>query len=459
MTAILRNIYQHTQGHFLRSLITIAIPITLQSILFSSKGLIDVLMLSQLDEIDVAAIGVASRAIFVTTIMLGGITTGGALLTAQYWGAKDTQGVRESTALTWLATMGTALITVCVFLVFPSHIMGLATDSALVNQRGSEYLMITGFSMIAVACVGSMSAGLRSMHQPGISTLFSTLGIIANIFLNWVLIFGHFGLPALGIKGAAIATLLSSVIEVIALYGYLYGKQHLLAFSFLDIKRIINKDKFTLFFSLSLPTTFNFLAWAAGLFTYTAIMGQTGVQGLAALSVITPIESLSLSLLVGIANAAGVLVGNQIGAKNYDAVYYQAISFAYISFLVSLLVAMGLYNLKAPLLDMFTALTPGTRQLAESFIIILCFGVVLRSVPTTLVVGVLRAGGDVKFCLYQDMLTQWAFGIPLTALGAIWLNFPPEWVYALFLLEAVFKWFACIHRLRSRKWIKNLIAA
>jgi len=457
MSVTLSQVVHHSRGDFLQKMFTLAIPITLQSILFSSKGLIDVIMIGQLSEASVAAIGVASRAIFVTTIMIGGITTGGALLVAQYWGAKDNQGVTESTALTWLTSSIVAIFTVALFWFFPAQIMSLATDSPEIKQLGVEYLQITSFSMISIAFVSTMAAGLRSMHKPMISTLFSGFGIILNIILNYLLIFGFMGFPAMGIKGAALATLISSMVEVVCLYLYLYLQRHLLAFSLTDILISLDLSKVKRFLALSLPTTFNFLTWAAGLFTYTAIMGQTGEQGLVALSVMTPVEAISLSLLVGIANASAVIIGNQLGAKRFEQAYYQAIAFAFVGFAITLVVAILLYLFQTPILNSFTTLGDSTYALSQQFLVILCFGIVLRSVPTVLVVGVLRAGGDVKFCLYQDMSTQWLFGIPIAAIAAIYFGFSPQWVYALFFIEAIFKWFACIHRLRSKKWINNLI--
>lgn len=451
------KILYHTRGDFFRRLIAIAMPITLQSIMFSSRSLVDVLMLGQLGEAEIAAVGVAARATFVTTIMLVGVTTGGALLTAQYWGAANKQGVRESTALTWLVAMIFAAFTAMLFILFPTHIMSLATSSDEVIRLGAEYLVITSVSMFSVACVASMSVGLRAMHKPGVSTFFSGIGILSNVFLNWVLIFGHFGLPALGIKGAAIATVMSGAIEVATLYGYLYLKKHLLAFGIEDLRAVVAWQRIVRFLKLSLPTTLNFLAWAGGLFVYHAIMGQSGVQGLAALSVMTPVESISLALLIGMSNAAAVLVGNQIGAKNYEEVYYQAIGVTILSLVVGVVVAVVLYGTQGLVLNAFSALTDETRVLAEKFMLVLSLAIVLRSVPMMTIVGVLRAGGDVKYCLYQDLVAQWMIGIPLAAFVAIGLGWEPEWIYLLFLTEEVIKWLGSLYRMNTRKWIRNLI--
>ncbi|MCA0936072.1 MATE family efflux transporter [Vibrio alginolyticus] len=447
----------HADKAFLRRLFAIALPITLQSIMFSSRSLVDVLMLGQLGEAEIAAVGVAARATFVTTIMLVGVTTGGALLTAQYWGAGDKTGVRQSTALTWVISMVFAAMAVSLFVFFSKPIMSLTTDSQQVIDLGANYLVASSASMFAVACVASMAVGLRAMHQPGLSTFFSGIGIISNVFLNWVLIFGHLGFPALGITGAAIATVISGAIEVGCLFGYLWFKKHILAFNWDDIRSGLMLDRITRFLSLSLPTTFNFLAWAGGLFVYHAIMGQAGVQGLAALSVMTPVESIALAMMIGLSNAAAVLVGNQLGAKNFEPVYYQAWATVILNLVIAVVVALLLLLSNQWILNGFSALTPETRQLSEQFMMILAIGVVLRSIPMMVIVGVLRAGGDVKFCLYQDIIAQWVIGIPLAAFAAIYLGWDPQWVYLLFLTEEVVKWAISLPRMRSKKWMKNLI--
>ncbi|OCH15429.1 MATE family efflux transporter [Aliivibrio sp. 1S128] len=459
MSVFLSNVIGHTRGDFLKRLIMIAIPIALQNIMFSSRGLVDVLMLGQLGEAEIAAVGVASRATFVTTIMLVGVTTGGALLTAQYWGAQNKEGVRQSTALTWMVSMAMATVPVVLFLLIPHQIMSLATNSQEVIDLGAEYLFITALTMYVVSCGSSMAVGLRSIHQPGVSTFFSGIGIVSNVFFNWVLIFGNLGAPAMGIKGAALATLISGVIEIIFLYSYLYSRSHLLSFGLEEIKAVLNWPKISKFLSLSLPTTFNFLVWAAGIFTYHAIMGQSGVQGLAALSVISPIESIALSFLIGAAGAASVLIGNQLGAKKYEAVYYQSWGVLALSVATSMVIALFVMVFQHQILDMFPALTEETRAIAEKFMAILAIIIVIRSVPLTAIVGVLRAGGDVKYCLYQDIVSQWFIGIPIVAIGALVLGFPPEYVYALFVVEEIVKWFASISRMKSKKWIKNLVDA
>lgn len=441
----------------LKSILTIAIPVTLQTILFSSKGLVDLIMVGQLSEHDIAAVGVAGRALFVAIILLSGVTTGGAMLAAQYFGAKDNFGVTRSVALTWIMASLAALIPVLGFWLFGANIVGLSSQLDVVQSLGHDYLQIAGLSLFCVAFSGSVAAGLRSMHQASVSTWLSGIGIVLNIFFNWVFIFGRLGAPELGLKGAALATVISSVIEVTLTLLYLQVRKHSLRFNRSVIREAMRLKHVAQFVRLAIPTTTNFLLWAGGLFTYTAIMGKSSDLGLVVLAVMTPIEAFSLSFLVGIANASSVIVGNHLGANNPNLAYKHAMGFTLLAFIVTVIVAITLYLSKAWVLGMFTALSEEARALADTFYTIVCFGIVLRSLPTTMVVGVLRAGGDVKFCLYQDLFTQWGFGIPLAAIGGLILGLAPEWVFAMFFLETLFKWFACIHRFRSRKWINSLV--
>ncbi|MEJ2763677.1 MATE family efflux transporter [Photobacterium sp. MCCC 1A19761] len=454
----MNTILRHFQGEFLRRLLLIAFPIALQTMLFSSRSLVDIMMLGQLGELDVAAIGIAGRAVFVATLMIFGVTTGGALLTAQYWGAGNRRGVQQSTALTILMTLLAALGAGLIFLFAPQAVIGMATNSEAVIALGSEYLMITAFSLFTMAWGSSIAVGLRAMHQPGIATFFSAIGIVLNIFLNWVLIFGHFGFPALGIAGAAWATLLSGLIEAVLLYVYLSRRQHLLAMNLRLLLGAVELGKIRRFLSLSMPTTFNHLAWSLGIFAYHAIIGQSGVQGLAALSVMTPIESFALALLIGISNASAVLIGNQLGANNHEAAYYQAWAVSLFNFCCAVVVALVMVLCKDLVLDLFSALSGESRALAEHFFLIFAVAVVVKSIPMTMIVGVLRAGGDIRFCLYQDMVAQWLIGIPLTAFCAFILQLPLEWIYAMLIVEELVKSVGSTIRLKSRSWMNNLVA-
>ncbi|PML75595.1 MATE family efflux transporter [Enterovibrio norvegicus] len=457
MNTLLTSLRTHCDAHFFGRLISIGLPIALQTMLFSSRSLVDILMLGQLGEADVAAIGVAGKALFVATILIFGVTTGGSMLTAQYWGAGNMEGFRRKTALTVVMTSAAASVFALAFLFMADQVMGLATNDPTVIALGAEYLQITGVAMITVALGSSLSVSLRAMNKPAISTWFSFVGISLNIGLNWVLIFGHFGFPAMGIAGAAWATLISGIVEVGLFYLYVYRKNLAASFNLQHIIEAFEPEGMKRFMSLSLPTAANHLIWSSGIFVYHAILGQAGVEGLAALSVITPIESFALALLIGLSNAASVVMGNQLGANRLDVVYPQAWGIAVFSFIGAVLIAAVMLLVCQPVLSLFSALSPSTMALTEKFYWVFAGMLVLKSVPMSMIVGVLRAGGDIRYCLYQDIAAQWMIGIPIVAFAAFVLKLPLEWVYALFAVEEVVKWIGSIYRVRAKVWIKNLV--
>lgn len=458
MNTYFSSLRTHCDAQFFGRLIGIGLPIALQTMLFSSRSLVDILMLGQLGEADVAAIGVAGKALFVATILIFGVTTGGALLTAQYWGAGNLEGFRRKTALTAIMTGSVAVCFAAIFMLLAESVMGLATNDARVIELGAEYLRITGAAMVTIALGSSLSVSLRAMNKPGISTFFSFIGISLNMFLNWVLIFGHLGFPAMGIAGAAWATLISGIVEVSLLYLFVYRNQMAAAFNFQHIREAFEPVGMKRFLSLSLPTAANHLIWSSGIFVYHAILGQAGVEGLAALSVITPIESFALALLIGLSNAASVLMGNQLGANRLDVVYPQAWGIALFSFGGAVIIAGIMLLVCQPVLGLFSALSPSTLALTEKFYWVFAGMLIIKSVPMSMIVGVLRAGGDIRFCLYQDIAAQWMIGIPVVAFAALVLKVPLEWVYALFAVEEIVKWLGSIYRVRSKVWIKNLVA-
>lgn len=444
--------------HFLKRLILISVPISLQTMMFSSRSLVDIMMMGQLGENDVAAIGIAGKALFVATILIFGAMTGGSMLVSQYWGAGDNAGFRQKTALTLTLTNMAAAISAFSFWFFAEHIIGFATSSPEIIELGAVYLKITGVSLFCVACGSSMAAALRAMHKPGISTFFSALGISLNVFLNWMLIFGNLGAPALGIEGAAIATLISGVTEVTMLFSYLYLKKHPVAFSFDDWKMSLTWKAVSRFLSLSLPTAFNFFIWSSGLFVYHAIIGRVSDTGLAAIAVMTPIESISLSFMIGTSNAAAVLIGNQLGANNNEQAYQQAWLVGAFNVGIAVIIAAIMLMLQGPILGLFSALTPETLEITRHFYWIMAGLILIKSIPMAMIIGVLRAGGDVRYCLYQDVTAQWLIGIPIVFTAAILLELPVQAVYALFATEEIVKWVGSIRRVKSRVWLNNLVS-
>ncbi|MGL5585451.1 MAG: MATE family efflux transporter [Plesiomonas sp.] len=446
-----------TNMAFFRQLLTVALPVALQVVLFSSRSLVDIVMLGQLGEADVAAIGVAGRAIFVTTLLVIGVCTGGSMLLSQYWGAGDNGGMKRTVALTMLITGVVGLLGAGVFLFLPEHVMGLASNSPEVIALGASFMEITAGNMLLTAVGASFAAGLRSMHQATTSTLFSAFGISLNVLFNYILIFGKWGFPALGIVGAAWGTLLSALIEVVALTAWLYWRKHLLAFSRQDFIESLNRLEVVRLLKLAIPLIGNMVVWSGGVFMYNAIFGHISTQALAALTVMAPLESLCLAWLNGIATGAAVVIGNQLGASRFELAYRQAWLANAFCMASAVIVAIVMLLVKAPVLGLFSGLKGPTLDLASSFYVMLSVAVLLKSIPMLMIIGVLRAGGDIKFCFYQDVIAQWFIGIPLVAFLAFYTDVGMQWVYLAIFTEEAVKIVGCYYRVRSKVWMKNIV--
>ncbi|WP_035054331.1 MATE family efflux transporter [Andreprevotia chitinilytica] len=448
------------RGDFLWRLLLITIPITLQTVVFSSKSIVDTLMLGSLSEYDIAAIGIAGKALFVVTIFLIGLSLGGAQIAAQYWGSDQSnkkQKLQQTILLTWAATTCFALLAAATFYFFPQAIVASGTNSTEVIARGSAFLQITSINFLFFAYTCSIAVGLRAMHQPSITMVYSLLGVVLNIFLNWVLIFGRFGFQPMGIAGAAYGTLISACVETILLYVHLRWKSHLLSrFPSLVAKAIRHAD-IKLLLKLSIPSAINSTLWALGVFVFYAILGSVSVESLAALSILAPIESFSLAFLIGLSSAASILVGGSIGANKMEEAYDRAWGLVLFSLMVGVVTCISVWLFKQNILQMFSSLTPEVRQMTGQFFDIMVVAFIVKSVAMMMVVGVLRPGGEAKFCLYLDFFSQWVLLLPLAAYLRYGLGIDPIYIYGLLLVEEAIKVVIAYRRIKSRKWLNNFV--
>ncbi|GII98949.1 putative MATE family efflux protein [Sediminihabitans luteus] len=448
------------RGDFARRLLLIALPITLQTIVFSSKGIVDAVMLGSQDGADVAAIGIASRATFVVTIFLIGLSTGAAQIGAQVWGSgaagRETR-LRQTVWLGWAASAVFGLVAFVAFFAFGEQVIGTSTSSPVVIERGAEFLKIVSFTFLLFPYTSSLAAGLRVMHQPTISMIYALVGVGLNVALNAVLIFGLLGAPAMGITGAAIGTLVSAVVETGLLWLHLRVRRHVLAAFPRAELRAVRRPEVGLLLRLSVPAALNSTLWALGVFVFYAIVGGASVESVTALAVLSPVESLSLAFTLGLANAAAVLVGGTLGARRPDDAYAQALGLIRVGVLVGAVTALVVWALKVPVLALFPGLSPASLDLTGTLYTLMAVSFVLKSVSMVMVLGVLRAGGEARFCLLLDVFAQWVVLLPLAAVLRFVVGVDPVWLYCLLLVEEAVRIAIAGRRIRSRKWLRSLV--
>jgi len=437
---------------FYRTAIQLTIPVTIQNIFMSSLNLVDTVMVGQLGAIEVAAVGQANRFSFILIIVLFAVSSGTAIFTAQYWGKKDVARIGNVTALALALNMTIASGFCLAALFFPRQIMYAFSKDPQLIAVGADYLRYVAFAAVFGVIPMLYSFVLRSMENVKLPMYASILSLSLNTVLNYCLIFGKFGFPALGVKGAAIATVISRVIETsVMLWFSKNNGRPLVALGDFRIDPVLIRQ----FFKTALPVVVNEVAWVLAVTMYAVVYGRMSTSDVAAMTILNPLEQFASSCFFGISSATATMVGNKIGAGENDIAYLYAKRFAIITPLGAMLVG-GFVALIAPHAVLWFKVPPEVQTLSRYCLYVLSGALWMKMFNMINIVGILRGGGDTKFSMYVEMCAIWLIGVPSAFLGGIVWKLPIYEVYALTMIEEFCKVLVGIHRIISRKWIHNL---
>lgn len=442
------------------SVLKLAWPVSLQSALAAILGMIDIMMVAHLGEESVAGMGLANRILFVLLMIGGafGVTAG--IFIAQFAGAKKYKSIPVIIAQILLIATMVMLPLLALASVFATELSSLGTDSAKVLDVSVGYLSITLPSILFLLIYQVFEGGLRGLKQVYVPLLYGAITMLLNIVLNYVLINGlsvdsEIVLTAMGTEGAAWATTISRILLLVGLLGYLLYKKHICLppNSFISLKE--PDCRWSSLLGNGLPLTLNFAVWALGTFVYQIIFGSLGSQSLAVMSILAPVEGIIISIFLGFATAASVLIGQKLGANRMEEAYKLGARLTFI--ITSFAVVVGIIVMLAQnwVLAPYQDYSADTLRLASQVLAILCIGIAIKTSNMMLSLGVLRAGGDNKYCLFTDTLGMWLIGIPLTwfvagETGAL------LWVVITTYSEELCKSGLFSWRLFSRKWQKNM---
>lgn len=441
---------------FIRRVLALGIPIALQSLLMSSLGFVDSLMISQLGTQEVAAAGIGARIFWVSIVFVWGLSSGMGILLAQYWGAQDETGLKKNLALGTSVTQLFAFIAFAICFFTPELLPGLFNPNAEVLALSTSYVQLLGIAMLFSGFGIAADTALRSIGQTRINLYLSIMEISLNVTLNYILIFGHFGAPALGLVGAGIGSVIARFVRLVAVIAIIYLKFPVLALRWLNVVNAFERTVLSKFFTITYPIVVGTFIWCAGIFTFHLILGRMGVTELATMAVITPLESIGLSVAHGLSSAAGIMIGNSLGASQFS------LSSTYARWALKSSVILGaslggiLLILQTTILKFYGALSQEVIDLMIVSFPVVALSILMRTINITLIVGVLRSGGDSKFCMNMDFVCQWVWAIPITALGAIVFNWSFPVVLLMMVSEEIIKVVPACWRVFSDKWINNL---
>lgn len=445
-----------TQYPSLKQAFSLAWPISLQSILVTMLGMSDIMMVGHLGDAAVASVGLSNRIQFVVLIVLTGLSIGVGVLSAQYFGARKLE--RISPVIIKAIILGGAVLMpiIAITFAFGDQIVGLGTKDPKIIDIGMRYLWVTMPSLAFVLVVLVFENALRGFGQVRLSMLLSTIAIFINIGLNYWLINGGFGIDAMGVLGAAWATVIARVIQTFMFIAVLIKTAHIVFPRNVDLTELMNKDQWAHFIKLAWPMMVSFGVWSLGTFVYQLIYGRMGTQELAVMSLLAPLEGLLISFFFGFASACSILIGQRLGRDEFDSAWEVARNFSICGPIVTFFLGVVLLSADSLVFAPFVQLNQDTLTVAQSVFVLITFGTCIKVYNMTISMGILRAGGDNKYCMFIDFLGMWVVGIPVTVAAAFYFELPIFWVVMVTYSEEVVKAALFFYRMKARYWLKNL---
>ncbi|NLG92026.1 MAG: MATE family efflux transporter [Clostridiales bacterium] len=439
---------------FYKTAFSLILPMALQNLINVGISSIDVLLLGRVSETVRSAASLANQVQFILTLIFFGLTSGAAVLTAQYWGKKDTDSILKIMAISMRFSLSVAALFTLTVLVFPEQIMNIFTNERPVIAEGVKYLRIISFSYILMSVTVIYLNIMRSVERVVISSVVYLIYLLSNVTIASLLIFGLFGCPKLGIRGSAIATLSSRGIELLVVIIYAAKYNHVLRFKPSSLL-LRDKDLFRDFLYYSIPVTMNELMWGCGVAMNAVVIGHLGSSVVSANSVAQITRQLALVIAFGLANATAITIGKAIGENHLQNAKIYARRFIKLSIIAGGLGAILILAAR-PIVISALNLTPTTRNYLSFMMFVMSYFSFAQAINTTLIVGVFRGGGDTRFGLVLDTTTMWGGSILMGALAAFVFKWSVPVIYMILMSDEIIKLPFTALRYKSFKWLNNV---
>lgn len=439
---------------FIPKLIAIASPIILQNFFSSSLNFVDVFMVGQLGEKEVAAVGIGNQIFFLFLMFTFSIASGVSIFTAQYWGKKDIKNIHSTLGIGITFALAVSAFFTLAVILFPDTLIMIFNKDPKVIELGAQYIKIIALCFFVTSISSIYAFVLRSTEHVKFPMIASVTALLLNTFLNYLLIFGKFGFPELGVRGAAIATIIARGIEFGILLTFTYIRKYPIAAGLKDIFNY-SKDMVKNYVKIWLPVMGQSMGWSLGYTMYSVIYGNISTESIAAYNIACSVERICLMLFTGLGSACSIMVGNRIGAgEEYKARDYSK-NFLFLAFAFSIVIAIPLIMVRANVVNLYNLSDKSSLYLYYLLLVIACI-LLPRAMNITFHVGILKAGGDTFFSMIVDMGGIWLIGVPLAAVAAFIFKLPVYYVMAIAATEELVKMIVAYYRFFSNKWIHNL---
>lgn len=439
---------------FYRSVFALVFPMAIQNLINVGVTATDVFMLGRVGEKVLSGSSLAGQIQFIMMLVFFGITAGATVLTAQYWGKRDTATIEKILGMGLSGGIVIAAAFTVLALLIPERLVGIFTSDAEVIFEGAKYLRIVGLSYVFMAVTQVYLNIMRSIERVVVATVVYFVSLLVNIVINAVLIFGLFGAPRLEIAGAAIGTLCARITETVMVLLYARYKNKIVK---IRVRNMIRIDRLLLsdYIRYAMPVIINELMWGFGTSANTAIIGHLGSEAVAANSVAQVARQLAQVVVFGISNATAIWLGKTLGERKPEHARAYARKFAVLSLILGILGGVFILLL-GPVVSSVLTLSAVSRRYLGFMFFVMSYFVVGQAFNTTMVCGVFRSGGDTKFGLVMDVATMWGCSILLGAVAAFYFHASVPVVYVILMSDEIIKMPICWWRYRKYKWLRDV---
>lgn len=444
----------YKNDNFFKTVCNLAIPVALQSMLQSSFSIIDQIMIGQLGSANIAGVGFAGKFVSIFSVIISAIGAVAGIMISQYLGQKNTAKVKQS----FYTNLFLCAIIVGIFSIlctlFPEQIMGVYTKDFATKQAAAAYLILITGTFIPLAGATLLSTLLRCTENPKLPLYASILSAISNTVLNYVFIFGKLGFAPMGVKGAAIATVISQYINFILMILMMPKKNSILAKS-LKPKTTNTQFNWKQYFAMLLPILVCEVAWSLGENVYAAIYGHMGTNSSAAITLINPIQGLMIGALCGLAQAASIIVGKKLGNSEYVDAYVASKKLILYGVIGSVMLSVVIILTSSIYVEIYQV-DEIVKQLTKQILFAYAMVAPFKVLNMILGGGIIRSGGKTKYVMFIDIIGTWCFGVPLGLLSAFVLELPIYYVYFLLSLEECIRFGISLIIFRKKRWMNCL---
>ena len=458
----LKNLFV-SDKRFYGTVFRLVLPLVLLNAMSLVLHFCDVFMLGRMgaaSETAISAAQIANRPFFLFAMLMFGSMSGATVLCSQYWGKKDIATINSIAGVTliFLLPLCAVFMSVCFF--FAEPLMALLSNDPDIVKTAVIYLRIIVFSFVFNLLTGLFSGILRSVEKVKVPFIAALTGIIINIALNAILIYGFLGFPAMGIRGAAIGTVIARIIELAVILVYIIFYEKTIRFTIkkmLAVKSVIVKD----FFKYGMPVIANEFIWAFGVTVHMYIIGNMdpGINGgdqIAAYTISNLIEQIAFMSIIGFSTVCCIVIGKAIGeGGDNETVAKYARTFVGLAGFFAFITAGAAFIFKDAIIALFE-ISGATKIYASQLFTVVTAFILLKTFNCVSIVGIFRGGGDTKFGMVIDSCFMYFISIPLGFLAAYYFKLSVPFVYAFLVCDELFKFPVVLRRVKSRRWIRSI---